>query len=137
MKKLQFLFLLITPILFSQTKTLKSNLEGLVLEIGDTFLPQTVIVNSNGKETACQTVIYYNKKGVFNVGGSIVQDPVSGKIVANESGDHEVVAVCVDPSNNGFRLSKTFIVSVNYTKAKSIDFDIDNEVFVGNYLDST
>ena len=135
MKKLQFIFLLITPILFSQTKTLKSNLEGLVLEIGDTFLPQTVIVNSNGKETACQTVIYYNKKGVFNVGGSIVQDPVSGKIVANESGDHEVVAVCVDPSNNGFRLSKTFIVSVNYTKAKSIDFDIDNEVFVGNYLD--
>ena len=135
MKKLQILFLLITPILFSQTKTLKSNLEGLVLEIGDTFLPKTVIVNSNGKETACQTVIYYNKKGVFNVGGSIVQDPVSGKIVANESGDHEVVAVCVDPSNNGFRLSKTFIVSVNYTKAKSIDFDIDNEVFVGNYLD--
>ena len=63
MKKLQFLFLLITPFLFSQTKTLKSNLEGLVLEIGDTFLPQTVIVNSNGKETACQTVIYYNKKG--------------------------------------------------------------------------
>ena len=80
----QFLFLLITPILFSQTKTLKSNLEGLVLEIGDTFLPQTVIVNSNGKETACQTVIYYNKKGVFNVGGSIVQDPVSGKIIAND-----------------------------------------------------
>jgi len=135
MKKLQILFLLITPILFSQTKTLKSNLEGLVLEIGDTFLPKTVIVNSNGKETACQTVIYYNKKGVFNIGGSIVQDPVSGKIVANESGDHEVVAVCVDPSNNGFRLSKTFIVSVNYTKTKSIDFDVDNEVFVGNYLD--
>ena len=71
----------------------------MVLEI-NTFLPQTVIVNSNGKETACQTIIYYNKKGVFNVGGSIVQDPVSGKIVANESGDHEVVAVCVDPSNN-------------------------------------
>mgnify|MGYP003322530300 CR=1 FL=1 len=124
MKKLQFLFLLITPILFSQTKTLKSNLEGLVLEIGDTFLPQTVIVNSNGKETACQTVIYYNKKGVFNVGGSIVQDPSTGNLLANEPGNHEVVAVCIDPKNDGERFSKTFSVFVNYSSPKVINLNI-------------
>ena len=103
----------------SQNQTIESNLEGLVLEIGDSFTPESFVRTSDGTQRDCQAIIYYNKKGVFNVGGSIVQDPSTGKIIANEPGEHEVVAVCVDSRNNGNRLSQTFLVTVKFTKTKS------------------
>ena len=46
-------------------------------------------------------------------------------------GKHEVVAVCVDSKNNGDRLSQTFIVTVNYTKTKSVKIEVSDEAFVG------
>ncbi len=119
---------------FSQNQTIESNLDGLVLEVGDTFMPESYVKNFDGTSRNCETLIYYNKKGVFNIGGSIVQDPSTGKIVANEPGKHEVVAVCVDSRNNGDRLSQTFIVTVNYSKTNSIELEISDEAFTGSYI---
>ena len=119
---------------FSQNQTIESNLDGLVLEVGDTFMPESYVKNFDGTSRNCETLIYYNKKGVFNIGGSIVQDPSTGKVVANEPGKHEVVAVCVDSRNNGDRLSQTFIVTVNYSKTNSIELEISDEAFTGSYI---
>ena len=105
-----------------------------MLEIGDSFTPESFVRNSDGTTRNCDVIIYYNKKGVFNVGGSIVQDPSTGKIIANEPGQHEVVAVCVDSKNNGNRLSQTFLVNVNFTKTKSISLDVETEIFSGSYI---
>ena len=134
MKKITFLLLIISSISFAQNRTIESNLEGLVLEVGDSFTPETYVKNADGSTGTCQAIIYYNKKGVFNVGGSIVQDPVTGNILANEPGEHEVVAVCVDPKNNGTRFSKTFLVSVKFSDPESIVFDLQDEVYTGNYI---
>ena len=122
---------------FSQNQTIESNLNGLVLEIGDTFMPESFVKNFDGTTRNCETIIYYNKKGVFNVGGSIVQDPSTGEIVANEPGKHEVVAVCVDSRDNGNRLSQTFIVTVNYSKTESVKLEISDEAFSGSYVPLT
>ena len=128
------LFIFSFQLNFSQNQTIESNLDGLTLEIGDSFMPESFVKNSDGTTRNCETIIYYNKKGVFNVGGSIVQDPSTGKIIANEPGQHEVVAVCVDSRNNGGRLSQTFIVTVNYTKTASVKLEVSNEAFAGSYL---
>ena len=130
-------FIFSIQINFSQNQTIESNLSGLILEIGDTFMPESFVKNFDGTTRNCETIIYYNKKGVFNVGGSIVQDPSTGKIVANEPGKHEVVAVCVDSRNNGDRLSQTFIVTVNYTKTKSVKIGVSDEAFSGSYVPLT
>ena len=130
-------FIFSIQINFSQNQTIESNLSGLILEIGDTFMPESFVKNFDGTTRNCETIIYYNKKGVFNVGGSIVQDPSTGKIVANEPGKHEVVAVCVDSRNNGNRLSQTFIVTVNYTKTKSVKIGVSDEAFSGSYVPLT
>ena len=130
-------FIFSIQINFSQNQTIESNLSGLVLEVGDTFMPESFVKNFDGTTRNCETIIYYNKKGVFNVGGSIVQDPSTGKIVANEPGKHEVVAVCVDSRNNGDRLSQTFIVTVNYTKTKSVKIGVSDEAFSGSYVPLT
>jgi len=131
------LFIFSFQINFSQNQTIESNLSGLVLEVGDTFMPESFVKNFDGTTRNCETIIYYNKKGVFNVGGSIVQDPSTGKIVANEPGKHEVVAVCVDSRNNGDRLSQTFIVTVNYTKTESVKIEVSDEAFAGSYFPLT
>ena len=128
------LFIFSVQLNFSQNQTIESNLEGLTLEIGDSFMPESYVKNSDGTKRDCEVIIYYNKKGVFNVGGSIVQDPSTGKIIANEPGQHEVVAVCVDSRNNGDRLSQTFIVTVNYTKTASVKLEVSNEAFTGSYV---
>ena len=130
-------FIFSIQINFSQNQTIESNLSGLVLEVGDTFMPESFVKNFDGTTRNCETIIYYNKKGVFNVGGSIVQDPSTGKIVANEPGKHEVVAVCVDSRNNGDRLSQTFIVTVNYTKTESVNIEVSDEAFAGSYIPLT
>ena len=128
------LFIFSFQLNFSQNQRIESNLDGLTLEIGDSFMPESFVKNSDGTTRDCEVIVYYNKKGVFNVGGSIVQDPSTGKIIANEPGQHEVVAVCVDSKNNGDRLSQTFIVTVNYTKTASVKLEVSNEAFAGSYL---
>ena len=93
MKKITLLLLIISSISFSQTRTLESNLEGLILEVGDSFTPETYVKYNDGTTGSCEVIIYYNKKGVFNVGGSIVQDPSTGNLLANEPGNHEVLSL--------------------------------------------
>ena len=137
MKKITLLLLIISSISFSQTRTLESNLEGLILEVGDSFTPETYVKYNDGSTGSCEVIIYYNKKGVFNVGGSIVQDPSTGNLLANEPGNHEVVAVCIDPKNDGERFSKTFSVFVNYSSPKAIKLNIGQEFFSGNYIPLT
>ena len=137
MKKITLLLLIISSISFSQTRTLESNLEGLILEVGDSFTPETYVKYNDGSTGSCEVIIYYHKKGVFNVGGSIVQDPSTGNLLANEPGNHEVVAVCIDPKNDGERFSKTFSVFVNYSSPKAIKLNIGQEFFSGNYIPLT
>ena len=127
------LFLLSSFTSLSQKRDIQSNIEDLVLNLGDSFTPETSILNSDGSTSQCQNLIYYNKKGVFNVGNSIYVDPNTGNIVANEPGLHEVVVLCVG-INDGNRLSKTFNVRVNYSKASSLIIDLVDYEYVGNYI---
>ena len=48
MKKITLLLLIISSISFSQTRTLESNLEGLILEVGDSFTPETYVKYNDG-----------------------------------------------------------------------------------------
>ena len=135
MKKILFISITILSIQlnFSQFQTIESNLDGLVLNVGDTFQAESFISNLDGEKINCEKLIYYHKNGVFNVGSSIVIDP-SGELLANEPGLHEVVAVCVGMSN-GKRLSQTFVVKVNFPKPISIDFSIIGNLYVGNFAE--
>jgi hypothetical protein len=57
--------------LYSQNKTIISDLDGLTLNIGETFTPNTYVSNSDGLKSNCNNIIYYNKKGVFSSATSI------------------------------------------------------------------
>ena len=56
---------------YSKNLSIESNLEGLVMSVGDSFKPVTNLINPDGSLSTCKNLIYYNKKGVFNVGNSI------------------------------------------------------------------
>ena len=92
---LQILFLTISLTGFSQTKTIESDLMDLKMNVGDTFTPSSYVMSSDGSTTSCDNMIYYNKQGVFSTAKSIQVDNESGKIIANQPGLHEVVAVCI------------------------------------------
>ena len=119
--------------LYSQNKTIISDLDGLTLNIGETFTPNTYVSNSDGLKSNCSNIIYYNKKGVFTSANSISVDVENGSIKANEPGTHEVVAICI--GEGGKRHSRTFEVFVNYPKIKKVTLKLDdNSVYVGNYI---
>ena len=119
--------------LYSQNKTIISDLDGLTLNIGETFTPNTYVSNSDGLKSNCSNIIYYNKKGVFSSANSISVDVENGSIKANEPGTHEVVAICI--GEGGKRHSRTFEVFVNYPKIKKVTLKLDdNSVYVGNYI---
>ncbi len=81
----------------------------------------------------CSNIIYYNKKGVFSSATSISVDNENGSIKANESGSHEVVAICI--GEGGKRHTKTFEVFVNYPKIKEVKLKLENNsIYVGNYI---
>ena len=135
MKKIFFTSLLICFIikLNAQDKAIVSDLDGLTLNIGDTYIPSTYVSDSNGVKSDCQNIIYYNKKGVFSSANSISVDSQNGSIKANEPGSHEVVAICIGEA--GKRHSKTFEVFVNYPKIKKVELKLDNNlVYEGNYI---
>jgi len=119
--------------LYSQNKTIISDLDGLKLNIGESFSPNTYVSNSDGLKSNCSNIIYYNKKGVFSSATSISVDNENGSIKANESGSHEVVAVCI--GEGGKRHTKTFEVFVNYPKIKEVKLKLENNsIYVGNYI---
>ena len=114
---------------YSQNLSIESNLNGLILNIGDTFQAESFISDLDGNKSTCERLIYYQKDGVFNVGATI--DP-TGLLVASEPGVFEIVAVCVG-MEGGKRLSQTFMVGVKFPKASSIEFNSIGELFVGNF----
>ena len=135
MKKILFPLLLICFFvkINAQNKTIISDLDGLTLNVGDSYKPKTYVTNSDGTNSNCQNIIYYNKKGVFSDAKSISVDTNSGSIKANEPGSHEVVAICI--GEGGKRHSKTFEVFVNYPKIKEVKLKLENNsIYVGNYI---
>ncbi len=133
MKKVFFAFAGIISIGFSQEKSLVSNLKDLTLDIGQVFKPESRVINSDGSEVECTRIIYYNKKGVFSSAKSITFDREKGTLIANDPGNHDVVAVCIN--SNGKRLTKTFNINVNYPKIKKVKL-LNNQknIYVGNYI---
>ena len=115
----------------SQNLSIESNLDGLILNIGDTFQAESYISDLDGNKSTCERLIYYQKDGAFNVGAAI--DP-TGLLVASEPGIFEIVAVCVG-MEGGKRLSQTFLVGVKFPKASSIDFNLIGELYVGNFAE--
>ena len=98
----------------TQEKTIISDIEDLTLNMGEVYKPNSKVSNSDGSKADCNSLYYYNKKGVFSSSKSITFDRSEGTLKANEPGTHEVVVVCID--SEGKRLSKTFYVNVNYPK---------------------
>ena len=120
-------------IALSQDKIIISDLENLTLDVGEVFMPTSKVVNSDGSDVDCLRIIYYNKKGVFSSAKSITFDRTNGTLKANDPGNHDVVAVCID--SNGKRLTRTFNISVNYPKIKEVKLSVaQNELYVGNYV---
>ncbi len=120
---------------FAQTLFMESNLDGVVLDIGETFKADTFITDLDGNKTICNSLIYYVKDGAFNVGNAIEIDPIDGIIKAQQPGSHEVVAVCVG-MDDGNRLSQTFKVTVNYPKTIELDFETMDNIFVGENIEA-
>ncbi len=130
---LLYLLLFFSKSALSQDRVIVSNLENLTLDIGQTYKPVSDIIFSDGSKGVCSRVIYYQKKGVFSSGKSIIFDRAAGTIKANEPGTHEVIAVCID--TNGKRLTRAFSVFVNYPKVKEVKLSVDeNILYEGNYV---
>tara|TARA_B100000900_G_scaffold413886_1_gene438971 strand:+ start:9634 stop:11664 length:2031 start_codon:yes stop_codon:yes gene_type:complete len=133
MKKVFFVFLVIVNLGFSQDKFIVSNLKDITLDIGQVFKPESRVINSDGSEVECSRIIYYNKKGVFSSAKSITFDREKGTLKANDPGNHDVVAVCIN--TNGKRLTKTFNINVNYPKIKKVKLlNGQRNIYVGNYV---
>ena len=130
---LQILFLTISLTGFSQTKTIESDLMDLKMNVGDTFTPSSYVMGADGSKTSCDNMIYYNKQGVFSTAKSIQVDNESGKIIANQPGLHEVVAVCI--TEGGKRFSRTFVVDVQFPAVKEIRISLNSDkVYEGTYI---
>ena len=134
MRILLSLLLLITPFFnYAQEKSIISDLEGLELSIGDSFVPTTFVIDSKDNKSDCDRIIYYNKRGVFSTANSIKVDNQTGEIKANKPGLHEVVAVCYGKDRK--RVSKTYQVNVKYPKVKEIKISLNTDkVYTGTYL---
>ena len=134
MRILLSLLLLITPFFnYAQEKSIISDLEGLELSIGDSFVPTTFVIDSKDNRSDCDRIIYYNKRGVFSTANSIKVDNQTGEIKANKPGLHEVVAVCYGKDRK--RVSKTYQVNVKYPKVKEIKISLNTDkVYTGTYL---
>ena len=128
---LLLIFISFSTLLFSQDKSIVSDLDELKLDIGQVYKPTTYTVDNNGKKYDCERVIYYYKKGAFSMTGKAMEfDRAKGTIKAVEPGYHEVVAICY---NSGSSSRRTFNISINYPKVKSIEI-LTNEQ--GIYTDS-
>ena len=137
MKKLKNTLLLIILItssaMFSQEMFLRSNLEGLTIDVGEVFEPSTYVEYENGEITTCPNIIYYNKNGALNWDDGISVNRRRGTIRGEKPGKHKVIALCLGLTDS--RLSRDFDVTVNYAKAKELSVSINTEkVYVGSYV---
>ena len=137
MKKLKntllLFILIISSAVFSQEMFLKSNLEGLTIDVGEVFEPSTYVENENGDITTCPNLIYYNKNGALNWDDGISVNRRRGTIRGEKPGKHKVIALCIGLSDS--RLSRDFDVTVNYAKAKELSVNLNTEkVYVGSYV---
>jgi len=127
---ISFLF---SSLLISQEKSIVSDLNELKLDIGQVYKPTTYAIDNKGKKYDCERVIYYYKKGAFSMTGKAMEfDRTNGTIKAVEPGFHEVVAICYDGVSSSRR---TFNVSINYPKVKSIEIlTSDQGIYTDSYI---
>ena len=119
--------------LVSQEYTLKSNLDGLSLEVGEIFEPSTYVVDKNGSKIDCPNIIYYNKNGALNWDEGISVNRRRGTIKGEAPGDHKVIALCIGLTSE--RLSRDFDITVNYAKSKEVSVALNLDVvYVGSYV---
>ena len=124
---------LLTTTLVAQEKSVISDLDELKLDIGQTYKPTTYSVDNQGKKYDCERVIYYYKKGAFSMTGKVMEfNRAKGTIKAVEPGYHEVVAICY---GSGKSIRRTFNVTINYPKVKSIEILTGNEtIYTDTYI---
>ena len=137
MKKIKNTLLMITlitsSVVFSQEMFLKSNLDGLSIDVGEVFEPSTYVESEDGKITTCPNLIYYNKNGALNWDDGISVNRRRGTIRGEKPGKHKVIALCIGLTDS--RLSRDFDVTVNYAKAKELSVSLNTEkVYVGSYV---
>jgi hypothetical protein len=112
---------------------LKSNLDGLSIDVGEVFEPSTYVESEDGKITTCPNLIYYNKNGALNWDDGISVNRRRGTIRGEKPGKHKVIALCIGLTDS--RLSRDFDVTVNYAKAKELSVSLNTEkVYVGSYV---
>ena len=117
-KLLLIILLLISITVYSQGKSLVSDLDELKINIGQVFKPTTYNIDNLGEKFDCERVIYYQKRGAFSKGNSIEFDRIEGTLKGIEPGYHEIIAICY---SGGSSSRRTFNVKVNYPKVKSIN----------------
>ena len=117
-KLLLIILLLISITVYSQEKSLVSDLDELKINIGQVFKPTTYNIDNLGEKFDCERVIYYQKRGAFSKGNSIEFDRIEGTLKGIEPGYHEIIAICY---SGGSSSRRTFNVKVNYPKVKSIN----------------
>ena len=124
---------LFTITLVAQEKSVISDLDELKLDIGQTYKPTTYSVDNQGKKYDCERVIYYYKKGAFSMTGKVMEfNRAKGTIKAVEPGYHEVVAICY---GSGKSIRRTFNVTINYPKVKSIEILTGSEtIYTDTYI---
>ena len=124
---------LFTITLVAQEKSVISDLDELKLDIGQTYKPTTYSVDNQGKKYDCERVIYYYKKGAFSTTGKVMEfNRAKGTIKAVEPGYHEVVAICY---GSGKSIRRTFNVTINYPKVKSIEILTGSEtIYTDTYI---
>ena len=127
------IFCLLSVTMVAQEKSVISDLDELRLDIGQTYKPTTYSVDNQGKKFDCERVIYYYKKGAFSMTGKVMEfNRAKGTIKAVEPGYHEVVAICY---GSGKSIRRTFNVTINYPKVKSIEILTGNEtIYTDNYI---
>ena len=119
--------------LTAQEKSVISDLGELKLDIGQVYKPVTYSVDNQGKKYNCERVIYYYKKGAFSMTGKVMEfNRAKGTIKAVEPGYHEVVAICY---GSGKSIRRTFNVTINYPKVKSIEILTDDQtIYTDTYI---
>ena len=117
----------------AQEKSVISDLDELRLDIGQTYKPTTYSVDNQGNKFDCERVIYYYKKGAFSMTGKVMEfNRAKGTIKAVEPGYHEVVAICY---GSGKSIRRTFNVTINYPKVKSIEILTGSEtIYTDTYI---
>ena len=131
-KVLLVILLLISITVYSQEKSLVSDLDELKINIGEVFKPTTYNIDNLGEKVDCERVIYYQKRGAFSKGNSIEFDRTEGTLKGIEPGYHEIIAICY---SGGSSSRRTFNVKVNYPKVKSINILTgNNTIYTNTYI---